>query len=125
MLSSTLRRPLCAAPTWCRRLGSWEAKFTEARASGATLAMRKALGDELQDVFKVEMDVAEAKAENGGAAKGHETCVTHSTVRSDPSSHCCIWACRCSSQAMPDRTPAANTRTTNEQFEEAMSNPSR
>ena len=43
-----------------RRLGSWAAKFDEARTS--TLAVRKALGDELQDVFKVEWDEAEAKA---------------------------------------------------------------
>ena len=44
-----------------RLLGSWATKFDEARSNG-TLATRKALGDELQEVFKIEMDEAEAKA---------------------------------------------------------------
>eukprot|EP00961_Rhodomonas_salina_P126480 1704094-Rhodomonas_salina.1 len=46
-----------------RWLGSWAAKFDAARSSQATLATRKALGDELQNFFKLEMEETKANAQ--------------------------------------------------------------
>ena len=77
MLSTVTRlRFIQALHPWQARrgLGSWAARFEEARAEDATLATRVALGDDLQDVFKVEMDADEAKAmeAEAGAAAGSQ-----------------------------------------------------
>ena len=60
MLRSVLRSTSVHAAVRARHLGSWATKFEAAR--GGSLALRKALGEALTDVWQLHQDEDEAKA---------------------------------------------------------------